>query len=120
MTLTFTSIMASAGIDPSETLVIRHAYVPLHLDGTPGVHADSSDEEILDYTRVQSLNARTFPTAPPRVWIVFLPEGGDRARLWRVIINHGEIERDEANRTFDLEVSEQMADLRNRLVIRWR
>lgn len=35
MTLTFASTMANTGIDPAETLLIRHAYVPLHLDGTP-------------------------------------------------------------------------------------
>lgn len=120
MTLTFASIMASAGIDPAVTLVIRHAYVPLHEDGTPGIHADTSDADLLAYTRVQSLSARTFPAVPPRVWVVFLPEGGDRARLWRVVINHGEVERNEVNRTFDLEVAEEMNDLRNRLVIQWR
>lgn len=120
MTLTFASILSSTGIDPAETLVIRHAYVPMHADGTPGIHADSSDTELLHYTRVQSVNARTFPAFPPRVWVVFLPEGGDRARLWRVLINNGETERNEVNRTFDLEVSEEMSDLRNRLVIQWR
>lgn len=120
MTLTFAGIMASAGIEPAETLVIRHAYVPLHRDGSPGIHADSSDDELLAYTRVQSISARTFPKAPPQVWVVFLPEGGDRARLWRVVINHGEIERNDETRTFDLEVSDEMSDLRNRLVIAWR
>lgn len=120
MTLRFASIMTSAGIDPTEALVIRHAYVPLHDDGTPGIHADSSDEEILAYTRVQSINTRTFPAVPPRVWVVLLPEGGDRARLWRVVINHGETERNDETRTYDLEVTEDLADLRNRLVIQWR
>lgn len=75
MTLTFAAVLASAGIDPAEALVIRHAYVRKHEDGTVGIHGDSSDEEIMAYTRVQSANTRTFPAAPPKFWIVFLPEG---------------------------------------------
>ncbi|MEU1551038.1 GIY-YIG nuclease family protein [Nocardia sp. NPDC005745] len=47
MTLTLGPIMQSAGIDPVDTQVIRHAYVREHQDtGMPGIHADSSDEEI--------------------------------------------------------------------------
>lgn len=61
MTLTFAQIMASADIDPIEALVIRHAYVREHEDGTVGIHGDSSDAEIMAYTRVQSANTRTFP-----------------------------------------------------------
>jgi hypothetical protein len=120
MTLTFASVIASAGIDASEALVIRHAYVREHEDGTVGIHGDSSDAEIMAYTSVQSANTRTFPAAPPRVWIVFRPEGGDRARLWSVLMNHGETAHDGLRRTFRLEPSEQMSDLRNRLVIQWR
>ena len=120
MTLTFASIIASAGIDPAEALVIRHAYVREHEDGTVGIHGDSSDEEIMAYTRVQSANTRTFPAMPPRLWIVFRPEGGDRARLWSVLVNNGELSHDGALRTFDLEQTELMSDLRNRLVIHWR
>lgn len=81
MTLTFAQIMASGGIDPTGALVIRHAYVREHEDGSVGIHGDSSDAEIMAYTRVQSANTRTFPANPPGVWVVFLPEGGDRARL---------------------------------------
>ena len=72
------------------------------------------------YTRVQSANTRTFPANPPRTWIVFLPEGGDRARLWAVLTNHGELASDGLQRTFDLEAADLLADLRNRLVIGWR
>lgn len=120
MTLTLASILSSAGIDPLEALVIRHAYVHEHDDGTVGIHADSSDAEVMAYTRVQSANPRTFPAAPARVWIVFRPEGGDRARLWSVLHNHGETSHDGVTRTFKLEQSELMSDLRNRLVIHWR
>lgn len=65
MTLTFAAILASAGLDPAEALVIRHAYVREHEDGTVGIHGDSSDAEILAYTSVQSANTRTFPAALP-------------------------------------------------------
>src|SRR3546814_852732 len=61
MTLTFAQIMASGGIDPTGALVIRHAYVREHEDGSVGIHGDSSDAEIMAYTRVQSANTRTFP-----------------------------------------------------------
>nr|WP_202387344.1 GIY-YIG nuclease family protein [Nocardioides flavescens] len=118
--MTFADVMAGAGVDPAETLVIRHAYVPVHDDGTHGISAASSDEDVLAYTSNQSLQTRTFPASPPRVWVVFLPEGGDRARLWQVLVNCGETSRDETSRAFHLEVAEEMADLRNRLVIEWR
>lgn len=120
MTLTFAAVLASAGIDPTEALVIRHAYVREHEDGTVGIHGDSSDDEIMAYTRVQSANARTFPAAPPKFWIVFLPEGGDRARLWSVVVNQGEVAHDGVWRTFGLEQSDLLADLHKRLVIGWR
>jgi hypothetical protein len=72
MTLTLDSILRSAGIDPVETLVIRHAFVKVHEDsGLRGIHADSTDD-------------------------------------------------DEPLRTFRLEVTDEMADLRDRLVIGWR
>lgn len=120
MTLTFEQIMASANIDPSAALVIRHAYVPEHPDGTVGIQVDSSAADIMAYTRVQSANTRIFPAHPPRTWIVFLPEGGARARLWAVLANCGEIANDGHLRTFNLEQTEQLASLRNRLVVGWR
>lgn len=120
MTLTFAPIVASAGIDPADALVIRHAYVREHEDGSAGIHADSTDAEIMAYTRTQSANPRIFPSTPPRTWIVFLPEGGDRARLWSVLLNHGETSNDGERRTFDLQPSEGLCDLQKRLVLHWR
>lgn len=120
MTLTFAAILSDAGINPVHAQVIRHAYVREHEDGTAPIHADSSEAEILAYTREQSPNSRVFPTTPPRTWIIFLPEGGDRARLWSVLTNNGEIPGDPRVRTFDLTASDEMADLNNRLVIGWR
>lgn len=121
MTLTLEAILRSDGIDPADVHAIRHAFVREHEDtGLAGIHADSTDEEILAYTRVQSARPRIFPTYPPRLWVVFIREGGDRARLWSVLENRGEISNDGALRTFDLVASAHLAELRNRLVIGWR
>lgn len=121
MTLTLEPILRSAGIDPAGALVIRHTYVKEHEDtGLQGIHPDSTDDEILAYTGEQSAKPRIFPAVPSGIWVVFLREGGDRARLWSVVENRGEISNEGGLRTFDLAVSERMADLRNRLVIGWR
>ena len=121
MTLTLGPILYSAGIEPNDAQVIRHAYVREHEDtDLQGIHADSSDQEILRYTSQQSAKSRVFPLVPPPIWVVFVREGGDRARLWSVVENRGEISNDGTLRTFDLVVSEHMPDLRNRLVIGWR
>lgn len=85
-----------------------------------GIHADSSDDEILAYTSQQSAKPRIFPDDPPPFWVVFIREGGDRARLWSVLGNRGEFSNDGSLRTFDLVETEHLADLRNRLVIGWR
>ena len=121
MSLTLDPLMRSAGIDPSTTLAIRHAYVVEPAgSGLTGLHADSTDEEILYYTSRQSSSTRSFPASPPATWMVFVPEGGDRARLWAVVSNKAELPREGALRAFDLEVAEHMADLRDRLVIGWK
>lgn len=121
MALTLDAILRSAGIDPADAHAIRHAFVREHEDtGLAGIHADSTDEEILAYTSQQSAKPRIFPTEPPKLWVVFIREGGDRARLWSVLENGGEVSNDGALRTFDLVASEHLVDLRNRLVIGWR
>ncbi len=121
MTLTLDHILRSADIDPANAHAIRHAFVREHQDsGLPGIHADSTDAAILTYTSQQSAKPRIFPADPPRIWVVFIREGGDRARLWSVLENRGEVSNDGALRTFDLVASDHLADLRNRLVIGWR
>lgn len=121
MTLTLGPILLDAGIRLDEAMVIRHAYVREHENtGLQGIHANSTHAEILQYTSKQSAKPRVFPVVPPRIWVVFIREGGDRARLWSVLENHGETSNGGSLRTFDLAVTEQMAGLRNRLVIGWR
>ncbi|MBY6061014.1 GIY-YIG nuclease family protein [Microbacterium esteraromaticum] len=119
MALTLGPILADAGIDPAEAIAIRHAYVKEHEDGSRGIHADSTDAEILNYTRGFGANG-SFPAAPPRYWVVFIKEGSNQARLWSVIENRGELENDSVLRTFDISATEHMAELRKRLVIGWR
>ncbi|THJ68584.1 GIY-YIG nuclease family protein [Arthrobacter echini] len=121
MALTFGPVLLDAGIEFPDALVIRHAYVREHEDGAlQGIHADSTNAEILEYTRNQSANTQRFPAVPPRFWVVFIREGGNQARLWSVVENRGELSSDRVRRTFDLVESEHLADLRNRLVVRWR
>ncbi|SDH49801.1 GIY-YIG nuclease family protein [Microbacterium sp. 77mftsu3.1] len=121
MTLTLGPLLIDAGIDPANAQVIRHAYVHVHEEsGLRGIHADSTDAEILEYTRTQSSNTRLFPVAPPPLWVVFIREGGDQARLWSVVENRGELTNDGTLRTFDVAQTAHMEDLRRRLVVRWR
>ena len=121
MTLTLAPILLSAGIDPTQTLVIRHAYVREPEDSElQGLDADSTDEQILYYTSRQSREPRRFAASPARHWVVFTPDGGGRARLWSVVENRGEISDSGLLRAFDLVVADQLADLRSRLVIGWR
>lgn len=119
--LTFESILSSAGIGVADAQVIRHAFVRVHEDsGLQGIHADSTDEEILTYTSQQSAKSRVFPVNPPRLWIVFIREGGDRARLWSVVENRGEKSNDGTLRTFELVMTDHLSDLKNRLVLGWK
>jgi hypothetical protein len=121
MAVTLHPILLDAGVHLPDALVIRHAYVREHADsGLKGIHADSTDAEILEYTRSQSADAQRFPRTPPRFWVVFIREGGDRARFWAVVENRGEVSDDGTLRLFDLVVSKHMADLRERLVVGWR
>ena len=120
MTLTLEQILASAGIDPKDAIVFRHSYERKHADGTKPLHVDSTDAEIVAYTRAQSRDRKKFLAAPPKTWIVFLPDGGDRARLWGVLDNQGEVENVAAGRAFNLERSDQLNDLTDRLVLGWR
>lgn len=114
--LTFGPILADAGVDLSEAIVIRHAFTT----EPGGIHADSTENEILDYTAEQSTSKARFLAAPPRFWIVFIREGGSEARLWSVVENRGETWNDGMRRGFSLSATEHMAELRDRLVVGWR
>lgn len=118
MALTLAPLLIDAGIDPAETIVIRHAYVPFHENtGIRGIHPNSTDTDVLAYTSNQGVVG--FPARPPRYWVVFIKEGGNEARLWSVVENHGEVGGDGSRREFALSQTDLMDDLRSRLVIRW-
>ncbi|VXB67315.1 GIY-YIG nuclease family protein [Frigoribacterium sp. 9N] len=121
MALTLGPLLLDAGIDPAQALVIRHAFAQETAEsGLTGLHADSTHAEIFEYTRRQSADTRRFPAIPPQLWVVFIKEGGDQARLWSVVENRGEISNTGIIRTFDIAESAHMEDLRNRLAIGWR
>ena len=118
-TFTLGDALAKADIPLKQVMIIRHAYVKIHKDGLPGIHADSTDEEILAYTSTQSATGR-FPKGPPRYWVVLLPELGTRARLWAVVENLAEIAANSPiHRQFDLRVLPLLPDLSGRCVIQW-
>ncbi|CCE56391.1 MAG TPA: hypothetical protein DHV38_01155 [Corynebacterium casei] len=121
MVLTLGPIMHDAGINYGDALAIRHVFITSHDDtGERGIHIDSTAEEILTYTSSQSAATHKFPHVPPRFWLVFIREGGNQARLWKVVENHGEASNDGIRRIFTLTESERMSDLAGRLVINWR
>lgn len=92
MALTLGPLSLDAGINPAQALVIRHAYArESEESGLTGLHADLTHAEILEYTQNQSSDTRRFPVLPPRLWVVFIKEGGDQARLSSVVENHGEV-----------------------------
>ena len=65
MTLTLDAVLRSADIDPAETQALRHAFVRVNEDSeTPGINANSTDEQILAYTCEQSSKPRIFPAVP--------------------------------------------------------
>lgn len=91
--------MLDAGIDPARALAIRHAFaLESEESGLTGLHANLTNAEIVEYTRIRSTDTIRFPIAPPRHWVVFIREGGDQARLWSVVENRGEFSRDEITR----------------------
>jgi hypothetical protein len=119
-TFTLGDALAKAGLPLAETMVIRHAYVKMHKDGFPGINADSTFDQVLNYTSTQSRDTKVFKAKPARYWVIFLPDLGTRARLWAVLENLGEILNDGPLREFDLQVlPEALMDLSGRLVIRW-
>ncbi|MEQ6900328.1 GIY-YIG nuclease family protein [Nocardioides sp. YIM 152588] len=116
-TFTLGDALAKTGIPLNDMMAIRHAYVKIHKDGDPGIHADSTDDEILAYTSTQSLTG--FAKKPPRYWVVLLPGQGNRARLWRIVENLGEAPPSESRRTFGLRDLDLLPDLMGRCVVQW-
>ena len=112
--LTLGHILAIAGLDVDDVLVIRHTLT------SNGLQPDSSPDEVAAYTREQPFGNK-IGLNPPRYWICFMAEGGRRCRLHTIYENYGEVvaERTADKRFFDLIPSAMLKSLVVRLVIEW-
>jgi hypothetical protein len=112
--LTLGHILAIAGLDVDNVMVIRHTLTP------NGLRLGSSPDEVAAYTREQPFGNK-IGINPPRYWICFMAEGGRRCRLHTIYENYGEVvaERTEDKRFFDLIPSVMLKSLVDRLVIEW-
>ena len=77
-------------------------------------------EKVLRYTRQQRLRNKVGPQ-PPGIWLVFMADGGRRARFFNAYENRGEVlgERTAQDRFFDLRPSSLLNALQDRLVVEW-
>lgn len=115
--LTLGSIFYEAGIDPSEVLLVRHTFKK---DGLTGPD-DLSPAKIMAYVREQGVKTYKFPKSPPRIWLNFIADGGNRGRFLMAFENQGEshAERSEEHRFYNLVASDCLASFQNRMVIEW-
>lgn len=111
-------IITALGVDLDDVLVIRHTFRP---DGLRGP-SDLTNEGVEAYTRIQYISPRSFPREPPRTWLVFITDGQLRSRFFGAFENRGELLdlRTDERRTFDLQPSDALASLKNRLVVQWQ
>ncbi|BCW36055.1 hypothetical protein StoSoilA2_21110 [Arthrobacter sp. StoSoilA2] len=116
--MTLGHVLAAMGADYvprvglEDTLIIRHTFK----SGDPGsLHGpeDLTDERVLAYTMEQKFDAA------PRFWVIFVADGGKRSRLWGTVENHGKLEPTDKYNVFDLQRSDFLASLEDRLVIEW-
>ena len=110
------NIFDAAGIESGDVLVIRHTYRP---DGLLNAH-EATPDVVREYTRAQD-SGNKVPQSPPRLWLIFLADGKRRSRFLTAYENRGELvsERLDGLRFFDLQPSEALSALRDRLVIEW-
>lgn len=124
--LTLSHILAGMGADRNPPVrldqihIIRHTFRPNDETALRGPE-DLTDGRVLEYTREQDISPRRFPVAPPRFWVILIADGKNRSRLWGAFENHGELEtqRTELCRYFDLQPTDFLAPLKDRLVIDW-
>lgn len=117
--LTLADLLTASGVNPGPDLaIIRHAY---RADGLRDA-ADATAARVLEYTRVQeAMPGKARAAFAATKWLIFIADGGRRARLFAAYENLGEVpdERTEQLRSFDLRESDVLASLRGRLVIDW-
>ena len=109
-------LLAAAGLDFEDVLVLRHTYTA---DGLRS-REDLTAEKLLEYTRGQGVNNKVSRT-PPRHWLVFMADGARRSRLQVAYENLGEnvAERTQTMRYFNLQPSDLLSSLAQRLVVEW-
>jgi len=114
--LTLGHILAAMGLDLADVVVVRHTFTAGGLEAAD----DLTPEKLVAYTRVQTINNKLGRT-PPRHWLTFMADGGRRSRFLTAYENLGELEdeRTAEMRTFDLQPSEALAALSDRLVVEW-
>ena len=114
--LTLGHVFGAAGVEPKSVLALRHTY---NSDGLASA-SDVTPEKVLRYTRQQRLRNKVGPQ-PPGIWLVFMADGGRRARFFNAYENRGEVlgERTAQDRFFDLRPSSLLYALQDRLVVEW-
>ena len=114
--LTLGRLFHMAGLALSDIIVLRHTPTD---DGLRDLD-NLTSEEVLEYTRWQSVGNK-LGKKPPRLWLIFIADGGLRSRFLTGYDNYGELvaQRVGASRLFDLRPSQALAALAGRLVIEW-
>lgn len=115
--LTLGHVMAAAGLDVADVIVLRHTLNDEELK-TP---SDVTPENVWAYTRRQGVSTLKFPKDPPKLWLAFMADGGRRARFLTAFDNRGELPAERTNmlRHYDLHESDVLSSLKGRLVIEW-
>lgn len=117
--LTFGDIMNASGAPDSGSIVaIRHVFRPDDTMGLSSV-ADATPERVLEYTAGQLRKNVRFAKAS--LWLVFIADGGNRARFSAAYDNRGEVVDASTpdHVVFDLAESGFLSTLRSRLVVEW-
>ena len=112
--LSLADLLNVAGIATDDVLLVRHTY---SADGLTGPH-DATVENVLTYSRAQSIRQSKIPREPPALWLNFVADGKRRSRFLAAYENRGEVRAD-VLRYFDLHESDVLVSLRDRLVIEW-
>ncbi|MGS0688756.1 GIY-YIG nuclease family protein [Nakamurella sp. GG22] len=114
--LTLGHVFGAAGVEPESVLALRHTYNP----GGLASASDATPDKVLRYTRQQGLGNK-IGSQPPGNWLVFMADGGHRARFLTAYENLGEVmgERTAVDRFFDLRPSQLLIALKDRLVVEW-
>ena len=97
-------------------MALRHTYN----SGGLASSSAATPDKVLRYTRQQAIGNK-IGNQPPGIWLVFMADGGHRARFLTAYENRGEVvgERTAQDRFFDLRPSGLLHALQDRLVVEW-